>query len=392
MPSSRQLRRLVPGFIAVALVCRTPITSVPPALGAVRSGLDLSPTLAGLTTTLPLLCFGIMAFATPWLVARWGTERTTLVALVVAGVGILTRSAPTVGTFYLGATLMGAGIAILNVVLPAIVRSRFPQQVPRMTSTYTVCMIFGASVASAATAPLLTAGVGWPATLGIWAIPVILALVMWAAAARKIAAHPTGGHAAPPQAPSGLAHVVRLPRTWLTAVFMGMQSLCFYIPLTWIPDILHSHGASLPVSGLLLAVYMGMGIPGSFFGPHMATHRRAPLVLGVFFAIYALGIAALLAGPVLATVGVVVAGFGQGAGIAIALTFIARQRDPHDVPAVSAFAQGCGFLIAAVGPVLAGALFEATHAWTVPILVLLGFTLVQAASGLVLARTPSPTA
>lgn len=259
MSSSPQLRRLLPGFIAVALVCRTPITSVPPALGAVRSGLDLSPTLAGLTTTLPLLCFGIMAFATPWLVARWGTERTTLVALVVAGVGILTRSAPTVGTFYLGATLMGAGIAILNVVLPAIVRSRFPQQVPRMTSTYTVCMIFGASVASAATAPLLTAGVGWPATLGIWAIPVILALVMWAAAARKIAAHPTGGHAAPPQAPSGLAHVVRLPRTWFTAVFMGMQSLCFYIPLTWIPDILHSHGASLSVSGLLLAVYMGNG-------------------------------------------------------------------------------------------------------------------------------------
>ena len=154
MPSSRQLRRLVPGFIAVALVCRTPITSVPPALGAVRSGLDLSPTLAGLTTTLPLLCFGIMAFATPWLVARWGTERTTLVALVVAGVGILTRSAPTVGTFYLGATLMGAGIAILNVVLPAIVRSRLPQQVPRMTSTYTVCMIFGASVAAAVFVPV----------------------------------------------------------------------------------------------------------------------------------------------------------------------------------------------------------------------------------------------
>jgi len=132
-----------------------------------------------------------------------------------------------------------------------------------------------------------------------------------------------------------------------------------------------------------------MGIPGSFFGPHMATHRRAPLVMGVFFAIYALGIAALLTGPVLATVGVVIAGFGQGAGIAIALTFIARQRDPHDVPAVSAFAQGRGFLIAAVGPVLAGALFESTHAWTAPILVLLGFTFVQTASGLVLARTPT---
>lgn len=374
-----QLRWLLPGFVAVALVCRTPITSVPPALATIRADLGLRPTVAGLTTTLPLLCFGIFAFATPYLVARWGTERTTAGAVLVTLAGILLRSLGHVVPFFAGTALVGIGIAVVNVVLPAIVRERWPGEVPRRMSLYTVAMILGASVASALTAPLLAHGLGWQLATGLWAPATVVALVLWSLAAREI--HSRHSDAVPAR-PTGMGHVVRRGRTWWTALFMGTQSLCFYVLLTWLPDLVRAHGATMGQAGLLLAVYMAMGIPGSFYGPRMAT---APRALGIFFGAYALAVLALLGPLWLEVIAVVVTGFGQGAGIAVALTFIARQDDARDVPAVSAFAQGIGFLVAATGPVVAGALLELTHDWPVPVLTLLAVNLVQAGSGLVLA-------
>lgn len=392
MSSRADLRWLLPGFVAVALVCRLPITSLPPALATISRDLQLTPTLAGLTTTLPLICFGLFAFVTPFLVARWGTERTLLAATALTVVGVVVRSLPTTPTFYLGTVALGLGIAVMNVVLPAVVRSRFPDQVPQRMSLYTVCMISGASAAAAATAPLLQHGLSWSWTLAIWVLPLTAALVLWGAATREVVRHPTGGHASTPQAPTGMVHVVRHPRTWWTAAFMGLQSLCFYMPLTWLPAILRSHGVAPATAGVMLGVYMGLGIPGSFLGPRMATHRHATRVLAAFFAAYALGVVALLGSATTALLGVVVMGFGQGAGIAIALTFIAQQRDPHDVPAVSAFAQGTGFLLAAVGPVTAGAVYQASGSWTVPVLLILAVALAQAVSGLVLSRPTAASA
>lgn len=389
MSDRADLRWLLPGFVAVALVCRLPITSLPPALATISRELRLTPTLAGLTTTLPLICFGLFAFVTPFLVARWGTERTLLGATALTVAGVVVRSLPTTPTFYLGTITLGLGIAVMNVVLPAVVRSRFPDQVPQRMSLYTVCMISGASAAAAATAPLLQHGLSWSWTLAIWALPLTAALLLWGLAAREVAVHPTGGHVDVPRPPTGMAHVVRRPRTWWTAAFMGLQSLCFYMPLTWLPAILRSHGVSPATAGVMLGVYMGLGIPGSFLGPRMATHPHASRVLAGFFAAYALGVVALLGGVATSLLGVVVMGFGQGAGIAIALTFIAQQRDPQDVPAVSAFAQGTGFLLSAVGPVTAGALYQATGSWTVPVLLILAVALAQAVSGLVLSR-PAP--
>jgi len=93
--SRADLRWLLPGFVAVALVCRLPITSLPPALATISRDLQLTPTLAGLTTTLPLICFGLFAFVTPFLVARWGTERTLLAATALTVAGVVVRSLPT---------------------------------------------------------------------------------------------------------------------------------------------------------------------------------------------------------------------------------------------------------------------------------------------------------
>ena len=59
----------------------------------------------------------------------------------------------------------------------------------------------------------------------------------------------------------------------------------------------------------------------------------------------------------------------------------AHGFDPHDVPAVSALAQGIGYLAAAAGPVALGILHEATDGWLWPDVLLAGTVLVLVALG-----------
>jgi CP family cyanate transporter-like MFS transporter len=73
--------------------------------------------------------------------------------------------------------------------------------------------------------------------------------------------------------------------------------------------------------------------------------------------------------------------------LALGLGFIvARSPDSHITAHLSTMAQGVGYLIAATGPFLAGALHAITHSWTVPLLLLLANLLPVAITGFVACR------
>ena len=145
---------LVAAVIAAAALLRAPITAVPPSLGTISADLNLSHAAAGATTSLPLVCFGIFAFVAPLLVARFGLERTMLGLLVPLLLGIVLRSAGSVAAFFAGAVLVGVGIAIGNVILPALIRARFPTKVALMMGVYVSVLQISGAVGSAVTVPL----------------------------------------------------------------------------------------------------------------------------------------------------------------------------------------------------------------------------------------------
>ena len=58
---------------------------------------------------------------------------------------------------------------------------------------------------------------------------------------------------------------------------------------------------------------------------------------------------------------------GQGAFPLILTTIGLRARTAEGTVALSAFAQSTGYVIAALGPLLVGILYEATGGWTAPI-------------------------
>src|SRR3954447_7893209 len=170
---------LVAAIVAVALNQRPAVVSVAPVLGDLRADTGLSAAIAGLLTTVPVLCFGAFATAAPRLARRIGLESAVALSLVLLAAGIALRLFPPVGLLYAGSFIAGAAIAFANVLLPAYVKREFVRPGAVM-GLYSASLNVGAAAGAALTVPVATAlGVGWRVGLGMWLVLALAALVLW---------------------------------------------------------------------------------------------------------------------------------------------------------------------------------------------------------------------
>ncbi|WP_176451704.1 MFS transporter [Enemella dayhoffiae] len=348
------------GLLVVALLLRAPITGVPPVLHQVSDTLHLTPTQAGLVSTLPLLCFGVFAFLTPVLAAKFGLEPTLWAAALLILLGGLLRWWVNIPAFFGGTLLIGLGIALGNVIVPALARVWFAHRLPLVMGLYSVMLQVSGSGGPFTTANLIGAGVSWPTAIGVWVWPVLAGLLLWTLVSLRVRRE-AGSHGHVPATPTGLGNVLRRPSVWLITFVMGSQSLTFYTLLTWLPSIFQRSGIGEQTAGLLLSAYSILGLPGSLVVGWFVGHRRGVRNLIAICVVYLAGILFLLGGTIAPVViGALLCGLCQGVLLPVALTFIAHQPNPADVPATSAIAQGGGYLYAAAGPVLLGWLYAVT--------------------------------
>src|SRR3954449_4404205 len=182
---------LVAAIVAVALNQRPAVVAVAPVLRDLRADTGLSAALAGLLTTLPLLCFGAFAPVAPRLGRRIGLETAVALSLVLLAAGIALRLLSPVALLYAGSTLAGAAIAFANVLLPAYVKHEF-RRPGAVMGLYSASLNVGAGAGAAATVPLAAAlGVDWRTALGLWLFLAVAALALWLPAAGTGRAHRT---------------------------------------------------------------------------------------------------------------------------------------------------------------------------------------------------------
>ncbi|MGA2802911.1 MAG: MFS transporter [Acidimicrobiales bacterium] len=393
-PSGAGTRRrrllLAIGLLLVSLNLRPSMSALSPVLGAIRKSTGLSAAGAGLLTTLPLICFGLLAPVAPRLVRRRGTGGVLLGCLVVLFAGILVRSTDYAGLFA-GTLMIGIAVAIANVLMPGIVKRDFPGHVGLMTGLYTALLSAGAALAAATTAPLARAlGGDWRLATGAWAFPVVVAIAVIV---------PLRTHAHPATEVVVVSEPTRAlwtsPVAWSVTLFMGMQSLEFYSALAWLPTVFHDRGVPIVNAGLLLAVTNTVAIASALVTPWIA-HRVGDVRLAVLGAVVlaALGLTGLLVDPHhFDALWAVLLGGGQGASISLALMMmVLRSCNQYEAMALSGMAQGVGYLIAAVGPTLVGALYDLAHSWDLPLAVLLGLLALQAGAGYLAGRDRPVTA
>lgn len=371
-------------LIFVALNLRMAIAAVPPVLTQIQDDTGLGSVGSGLLTALPLFCFGAMAAAAPSLVRRLRMGPLLGLTMAVVAIGCAVRLAPSVPALFLGTAIVGSGIAVANVLLPGLIKRDFKDVAAPMIALYALALSLGATIPAGLTIPIedLT-GVGWRPAVAVWGVVAVAALVLWLPRARR------DEPAAPATSRPSPARDLRRDRVaWAVTLFMGLQSLCYYAMLSWLPTILESHGMSSGRAGWMLSYMTIPGMAASLVTP--AVSRRLPrseLEVALAAVLLAIGYVGLIVfGASAPYVWVTSLGLGGGLLIALALGYIVARAHDHHVAHLSTMAQGVGYLIAASGPFVVGALHGLTSSWTVPLLVLLAVLVPMVLAGFVAGR------
>lgn len=368
-------------IILISLNLRPSITAVGPLVTEIRITTGLSNSLIGLLTTLPVLAFGIFSVLTPLFTRKIGTEGTMAFALTLLTAGILMRAIPAHIALFTGTLILGIGIALGNVLLPGIVKKQFPKRAGLVTGIYSSMLGVGATVASGISVPLSeNVGLGWRWTLASWSILSLLALIIWL-----------------PQLKTNMPVLMRKSfrasirdlgtskLAWHIALFVGLQSLTFYTLTAWLPEIMIDRGMDATHAGWILASMHGVGVIGTFFTPYLVSDKLSQqysvLWIVIFELISLIGLLFQFSFWIVAIFASLL-GFCLGGSFGLALLFILlRSRDSDSANELSGMSQSIGYSVAAVGPVLFGALFDWTQTWFVPLIFLIAIALIKLWSG-----------
>jgi CP family cyanate transporter-like MFS transporter len=371
-------------LVLVAANLRPAISSVPPLVDRLVAEFGLSSAAVGALTTLPVVCMGVFAPLAAVAARRYGESVVLAAAVATIGVGALVRSVGGEVGLYSGAFVAGVGIAVAGTLLPGQVRRRFPDRVGPVTGLYTAALIGGAFLAAGATEPL-RAGLGLSpqGALALWSVPAAFALAVLLPL---------------PRVPR-MSTVERVPfpwrsrAAWLGTLFMGGQSLLFYATLAWLAAAYTSLGRSASFGGLLLAVFSAAQVVTALAMPTLAHRGALRPWIAISVGVTALGLllvaVAPQAFPAAPWLWATLIGLGMGGNLALAFVVLTEiAPTPQAAPAYTGMAFFVGYLLAAVGPVAAGALRDATGSFT-PVFATL-FVLALATLTTALRATPSP--
>lgn len=364
-----------------AVNLRTAVTSVGPLLNELEAGLGLGSGLAGVLTALPVLLFAFLGAQAPFLARRFGDRQLIMGALLLMTIGVGGRAL--VGStwlFLLLSLLALAGGAIGNIIIPGLIKRRFPDRIGAMTAAYSTAMAVGAAAAAALATPLaqLADGDGWRLGLGVWALISAGSVLPWLA---EVRARPGGARLATRTV--SLRELTRSRLAWAMALFFGTQALQAYVAFGWFAQFFRDAGLSAVQAGLWVAIVTAFGIPASLIAPVVTARLRdqRALIL-VLVGCYVIAYTGMLATPVSgAWIWAVTISIGH-ACFPLTLTLISlRAGSGHSAAALSAFTQSVGYLLAGAGPLLIGLLYGATGGWSAPFALLFGVLAVQAVAG-----------
>lgn len=428
---TQRVRRLVP-FALVCLQLQIPTVALGPALLTIQRETDLDSAAAGALTSIPVLCFAIVTPLASRVVGRFGTNAALLAASVGIGAGLLVRSSGPVPALFLGSVILGSFVAVANIAIPTLITQHFRHRALAMSSIQTAATNVGSASAAALSAPLVVL-LGWQLGLGIWsALSFLAAVVWWFSVGRRApqaqepedppraeppehegdeelvpAAMPVlpmeefaeeddGGthpvlpaHPAPSPTSPSQPTALRTPIAWVLGGVFATHALVYFVFSSWLPTLLQERsGLTATQAGICASVFMVLGIAGPLLLP--ALMRLPRIGLGSLMMALTGGwlvCTLLLFTPGLWLAAVLIGGMVQGACFTVIVTFgVHVARDADHSRGIQSVLQTIGFAAGAVGPVLIGAVRDATGGWQATLAILVAVALLMVAFGALATR------
>jgi CP family cyanate transporter-like MFS transporter len=341
---------LMISVVLVALNLRPSMAAVGPLLSSIRGEVPLSFSSAALLTMLPVMAMGLAMFFGMGLAKRFGEHRSIVLSLLVIGVATLSRLfLDSALELIVSAIAAGVGIAMIQALMPALIKSRFSDNVSLFMGLYVTAIMGGAALA-AAFSPFVQVQTGsWRIGLAIWAFLALLALVFWHAQRSVLPPLP---HAAGPQ-----ESFFGNGRAWLLAIFFGLGTASYTCVLAWLAPYYVEQGWSEQNAGLLLGFLTAMEVVSGLVTPAIANRRRDKRgVVAVLLGLIILGFCGLILSPQhLSLLWPCLLGLGIGGLFPMSLILSLDHLDnPRRAGGLTAFVQGIGYLIAGLSPLIAG--------------------------------------
>ncbi|UEH09954.1 cyanate transporter [Pseudomonas sp. HN8-3] len=342
---------LMISVVLVALNLRPSMAAVGPLLSSIRVDVPLSFSSAALLTMLPVMAMGLAMFVGMGLSKRLGEHRSIMLSLLVIGLATLSRLLlDSALELIVSAIAAGVGIALIQALMPTLIKSRFSADVSLFMGLYVTAIMGGAALA-ASLSPLVQVRTGsWRIGLAIWAVLALLALVFWYA--QRSALPPL------PQAESSIREsFFSNRRAWLLAIFFGLGTASYTCVLAWLAPYYVEQGWSEQNAGLLLGLLTAMEVISGLVTPAIANRRQDKRgVIAVLLVLIILGFCGLILSPQhWSLLWPCLLGLGIGGLFPMSLIVSLDHLDnPRRAGSLTAFVQGIGYLIAGVSPLIAG--------------------------------------
>ena len=370
------------GILFISFNLRAPITAVGSIVEMIQSEYALTNAAAGFITTLPLVAFAVVSPFVARLSGKIGHAKTMMLGLLFILAGEVVRSYTGASGLFIGTAIIGIGIAIGNVIIPAIIKLYFSEKVGLVTSIYTSGMCIFAAVGAGISVPLAKGmNLGWKNALASWFILTVITILIWIPQVAKKQAAVSNTKKI-----KSTNSIWKSKLAWWVTLYMGTQSLLFYSLVAWLPTIVVSKGMSDSFASNMALLFQLMAIPATLLIPTLSDKFKDQRILVlVTCAVYATGMLCFLLGQsqIAIIIAVICMSIGMGGSISLSIAFISlRSPNPARASELSGMSQSAGYLFAALGPMVTGFIFDIQSSWTMPLIIFIALIVFLAFCGM----------
>ena len=370
---------LVLGIVLIGTVLRSPFTALPTILGDIAQGLGVEVSSLGILTSLPLLMFALFSAFASRLAQKIGLEHLFTYCLLLLTIGSVIRIF-NLPLLYLGTLIVGASIAIFNVLLPSMIQANQPQKISLLTTLYITSMGISTAIASYLSVPIIQAS-SWKGLILVLSLLCLVTLLVW------LPNHRHNHYLEGQQEKKSKDNILKSKSVWAIIVFGGLQSLLFYTSMTWLPTMAISAGLSNSDAALLASIFSLISIPFSMTIPSLTTHLsdgHRQIMLTIISIAGMIGIAMLLY-PSDNFLYWLVAHLLIGTACSalfpyLMVCFSLKTSSSEKTAQLSGLAQTGGYILAAFGPTLFGYSFDLFQSWIPAVLALLAVDIIMTVS------------
>ncbi|HHA9418782.1 TPA: CynX/NimT family MFS transporter [Streptococcus pneumoniae] len=360
----------VPGIILIGVSLRTPFTVLPIILGNISQGLEVEVSSLGVLTSLPLLMFTLFSPFSTQLAQKIGLEHLFTYSLSFLTIGSLIRLI-NLPLLYLGTLMVGASVAVINVLLPSLIQANQPKKIGFLTTLYVTSMGIATALASYLAVPITQAS-SWKGLILLLTLLCLATFLVW------LPNHRYNHRLAPQTKQKSQIKVMRNKQVWAIIIFSGFQSLIFYTVMTWLPTMSIHAGLSSHEAGLLTSILSLISIPFSMTIPSLTTSlstRNRQLMLTLVSLAGVVGISMLFF-PInnfiyWLAIHLLIGTATSALFPYLMINFSLKTSAPEKTAQLSGLSQTGGYILAAFGPTLFGYSFDLFHSWVPSVAALL---------------------